>query len=56
VQNDLDNARSHSQYRLRFSLLDTNLNGNDDYVQFTDAEDSCCGANQPPQLAVTFRP
>jgi hypothetical protein len=48
-----------SQYRLRFSVLDTNSNGNDDFAQFTDAEDSLCAGvttNQPPQLAVTMKP
>lgn len=59
LQDDLTSARAASQYRLRFSLLDRFTNGTDDYVQFTDAEDSlCAGAitNQPPQLAVILRP
>ncbi len=56
VQNDLDNGRARSQYRLRFSPLDANLNSNDDYAQFTDAEDSCCGVNKPPQLLIMFSP
>ncbi len=59
VQNDLMAARTASQYRLRFSLLDRFTNGADDYAQFTDAEDSTCAGtttNQPPQLAVSLRP
>ena len=55
VQDDLVNGRLLTQYRLRFSLSDANLDFNDDYTQFTDAEDSCCGANHPPQLVITFR-
>lgn len=56
VKSDLDNARLRSQYRLRFSLSDANLDDNDDYVQFTDFEDSCCGVNRPPQMAVVINP
>lgn len=56
VQNDLDNARPRSQYRLRFSQLDANTNDQDDYAQFTDFEDSCCAVNRPPQLAIVVRP
>ncbi len=59
LQDDLSAARTASQYRLRFSLLDRFTNGTDDYVQFTDADDSLCAGtttNQPPQLAVTLRP
>jgi len=59
VENDLTASRVRSQYRTRFSVLDADSDGNDDFVQFTDAEDSlCAGAttNQPPQLAVTLRP
>ena len=61
VQNDLTALplRTRSQYRLRFSLQDTNFDGNDDFVQFTDTEDSlCAGAatNQPPQLAISIKP
>lgn len=55
LQNDLVASRVNSQYRLGFSIQDANSNGNDDFVQFTDAEDSLCAGtatNQPPQLAV----
>jgi hypothetical protein len=59
VQNDLTALRVRSQYRLRFSTQDYNFDGNDDFVQFSDAEDSLClsvTTNQPPQLAVTLKP
>lgn len=50
--------RTRSQYRLRFSIEDSNLDGNNDFVQFTDAEDSPCAGqastNQPPELALTL--
>jgi DNA-binding beta-propeller fold protein YncE len=55
VQNDLD-FRLRSQYRLRFSQLDANTNNQNDYAQFTDFEDSCCGVNRPPQMAVVIKP
>ncbi|HSW51601.1 MAG TPA: hypothetical protein VLG93_00090 [Sulfuricaulis sp.] len=48
-------VRSRSQYRLRFSQ-ENSTNADNDYVQFTDAEDSCCTANKPPQLVITVRP
>jgi len=48
-------SRSRSQYRLRFSD-ENSINFDNDYVQFTDAEDSCCAANQPPQLVITIVP
>jgi DNA-binding beta-propeller fold protein YncE len=57
VQNDLSASRERSQYRLGFSVQDFNSDGNDDFAQFTDAEDSLCAGtatNQPPQLAVTL--
>lgn len=56
LKSDLDNARLRSQYRLRFSLREANLDDNDDYVQYTDFEDSCCGVNRPPQLAIVIKP
>lgn len=48
-------SRSRSQYRLRFSE-EISVNFQDDYAQFTDAEDSCCAANRPPQLVITIKP
>jgi hypothetical protein len=48
-------SRLRSQYRLRFSE-ELNINLGHDYAQFTDAEDSCCAANRPPQLVITIRP
>jgi hypothetical protein len=56
VSADLTAARLRSQYRLRFRPLESNTDGGDDYVQFTDAEDSCCSVNQPPQLVITVLP
>jgi DNA-binding beta-propeller fold protein YncE len=56
VVDDVSNARGHSQYRLRFSPNEINTDFASDYVQFTDAEDSCCGVNRPPQLAITIQP
>jgi DNA-binding beta-propeller fold protein YncE len=53
--NDILTSRLRSQYRLRFSNENI-INTQDDYVQFTDAEDSCCAANRPPQLVITVRP
>jgi hypothetical protein len=54
VQDDLSAARGHTQFRLRFSARDSNSDGIWDYVQFTDAEDSCCRVNRPPQLVVVY--
>jgi hypothetical protein len=55
VANDIFAPRLRSQYRLRFSN-ENSINAQDDYVQFTDAEDSCCGVNKPPQLVITLSP
>lgn len=55
VQADRTVGRQRSQYRLRFSNKDSNNDGVSDLAQFTDAEDSCCGVNQPPQLIVVYR-
>jgi len=56
VMSDLAGGLGHSQYRLRFSPVEINNDFSSDYVQYTDAEDSCCSANRPPQLAVTLKP
>jgi len=48
-------SRSRSQYRLRFSE-EISVNFQDDYAQFTDAEESCCSVNWPPQLVITIQP
>jgi DNA-binding beta-propeller fold protein YncE len=59
VQADMTAARVRSQFRLQFSLLDYFANATDDFVQFTDAEDSTCAGtatNRPPQLALTLIP
>ncbi len=47
-------GRTKSQYRIRFSNRDSNNDGKNDYVAFTDAEDSCCAVNKPPQLVVMY--
>jgi DNA-binding beta-propeller fold protein YncE len=55
VASDILASRSRSQYRLRFSD-ENSINFANDYIQFTDAEDSCCAANRPPQLVITIQP
>jgi DNA-binding beta-propeller fold protein YncE len=55
VASDILASRSRSQYRLQFSS-ENSINSENDYVQFTDAEDSCCAANRPPQLVITIQP
>jgi hypothetical protein len=55
VRTDYTAARQYSQFRLRFSVADGNDDGGNDYVNFTDYEDSCCGVNMPPYLEVTYR-
>ena len=52
---DRNAGRARSDFRLRFGIADGNNNGANNNVQFTDAEDSCCGVNRPPQLVVTYR-
>jgi hypothetical protein len=55
LEADLAAARSRTQFRLRFSILDTDDDGVNDYVAFTDAEDSCKGVNKPPHLLVEYK-
>jgi hypothetical protein len=55
VQADLTAARTRTQFRLRFSTTDGNNDGTNDYVQFGDAELSCCAVDSVPQLKVYFR-
>jgi DNA-binding beta-propeller fold protein YncE len=55
VANDILASRLRSQYRLRFSS-ENSTNFDSDYVQLTDAEDSCCAANRPPHLVITIKP
>jgi hypothetical protein len=50
LREDVTLGRPRSQYRLRFSTQDSNFDGLNDYVQFTDAEDSCCSAGSLPEL------
>jgi hypothetical protein len=51
VAADVAAARSRSQFRLRFSTLDSNNDGGSDFAQFNDAE---AAANRPV-LSVTYR-
>jgi hypothetical protein len=54
VANDVTNGRTHSEYRLRFSLLDDNLDGVSDYVYFYTTQTACTPqANALPSLIVT---
>ena len=54
VQADLAAARTRSQYRVLWSVLDTDNDGVNDYVQFTDAENSINGLGTVPVLLVTY--
>jgi hypothetical protein len=54
VQADVDAARAHSQYRLRFSALDSDNDGVDDYTTFVDTENSCCIPVRPPSILITY--
>jgi hypothetical protein len=55
VQADVDTSRGKSQFRVRFSLKDSNNDGVRDYVQLTEAEDSCCSVSKPPELVIEYR-
>lgn len=48
-------ARTTVQFRLRFSLVEANDDGNDDAAFFDDTEDSGF-VNSPPLLVVRYRP
>jgi hypothetical protein len=54
VAADIAAARTRSQYRLRFSVLDTDNDGASDYTQFCDAENSISGTGTLPVLLVTY--
>ncbi len=54
VTNDVASGRKMSQYRVRFTLRDSNNDGANDNVQFTDAEVSCCNLTQTPQLVIVY--
>lgn len=56
VLNDITNARTRSQYRIRFSIQDFDSDFSDDLAAFTDSEDACLGAKQPPQLVIALAP
>ena len=55
VKADLAAGRSRSQFRLRFSVLDFNNDGQNDFAEFTDVEDSCCSVSRAPGLAIAYR-
>jgi hypothetical protein len=54
VKADLVAGRTRSQFRLRFSLLDSDNNGRTERVHFRDADNSEA-ATPPPVLVVTYR-
>lgn len=54
VRADRNAGRTRSEFRLRFSVFDTNGNATSNNVSFADAEDSCCGVASPPQLVVEY--
>lgn len=55
VQDDIDNGRQKSQYRLRFSVLETNFN---DIWELSDFEsgDNFYGEGNLPELVITYSP
>lgn len=55
VQADLSAARVNSQYRARFTLIDTDNDGVDDFVIFVDSGQSNVGG-QIPHLVVSYIP
>jgi hypothetical protein len=52
VQNDIDNARGRSQFRLRFTSEAGPIPINE-LARFSDAEQSCC-AGIPPRLIIDY--
>jgi hypothetical protein len=55
VQADRSASRPRSQFRLRFSIRDSDNNGVDDFAAFGDAELSCCLTDSLPQLVINYR-
>ncbi len=53
VQNDYSFMRTHSQYRIRFSIQDSDSDSETECVSFNDAEDSF-SLNKPPKLIVQY--
>jgi hypothetical protein len=51
VQADLAAGRTRSQFRVRFSTMDSNNDAGNDFAQFNDAE----AAFNPPVLAITYQ-
>jgi hypothetical protein len=54
VLGDYGAARPRSQFRIRFSTVDGNNDGLSDYVEFGDAEKSCCPSNGVPHLVIVY--
>lgn len=54
VAGDLAAGRPRSQYRVRFSLSDGNGDTVSDFVQFGDAERSCCTPDSVPLLRAFY--
>ena len=54
VQADLEAARARSQYRLRFSDMDSDNDGTRDYASFVDTENSCCAEVTPPSIEIVY--
>ena len=55
VQADLAAARTRSQFRLRFTPLDGNADGQDDLATFENATNDQ-GTTEVPRLVVTYTP
>ena len=55
VRADKTSNKPRAEFRIRWSIADSNNNGLTDRALFTDAEDSCCTVSRPPQLVVTYR-
>jgi hypothetical protein len=54
VQDDINNSRTRTQFRLRFPQEYSDVPGLTNNVQFSDAELSCC-AGVPPRLIVSWQ-
>jgi hypothetical protein len=54
LQDDINNSRTRTQFRLRFPLEFSGLPYSNN-VQFSDAELSCCTVGVPPRLIVSWQ-
>jgi hypothetical protein len=55
VLDDMSNSRTYSQFRLRFSLLESDTDSESEFVEFTDAKDSFFHINKPPKMVVDYK-